>query len=221
MRSRLYHYLGANYALQDLQLRRLKIATFQDLNDPFELIAADNSDRKQRQFLRGWKEDIQSKWGVLCFSRTWRNPVLWSHYADKHKGMCLGFDISNELLLPIKYSQSRISVDLVTLQNSGGITQKFMLRLMGTKFSGWSYENEVRVSSELKERDPDTGLLFVQFSDDLILRKVIAGPLCDVRETEIRDALGADHSHIKPKKARLAFQKFNVVENKKGSGSLQ
>ena len=26
--------------------------------------------------------------GMLCFSKGWHNPVQWSHYTDKHKGIC-------------------------------------------------------------------------------------------------------------------------------------
>ena len=34
--------------------------------------------------------------GLLCFSRHWYSPALWAHYADNHKGMCLGFDIPDD-----------------------------------------------------------------------------------------------------------------------------
>ena len=30
---------------------------------------------------------------ILCFSRNWDNLLLWSHYGDRHMGVCLGFDI--------------------------------------------------------------------------------------------------------------------------------
>ena len=31
--------------------------------------------------------------GVTCFSRKKDNILMWSHYANDHKGICLGFDI--------------------------------------------------------------------------------------------------------------------------------
>lgn len=34
---------------------------------------------------------IQSR-GILSLSRTPTDPLLWSHYADGHSGLCLGFD---------------------------------------------------------------------------------------------------------------------------------
>lgn len=29
--------------------------------------------------------------GVCCFSKTYSNPLLWSHYGDQHKGLCIGY----------------------------------------------------------------------------------------------------------------------------------
>ncbi len=23
----------------------------------------------------------------------WSNPVIWAHYGDKHRGLCLGFEV--------------------------------------------------------------------------------------------------------------------------------
>ena len=30
--------------------------------------------------------------GVLSFSKTSTDALLWAHYADGHRGLCLGFD---------------------------------------------------------------------------------------------------------------------------------
>lgn len=29
--------------------------------------------------------------GVCCFSTTYGNPLLWSHYGDQHRGLCIGY----------------------------------------------------------------------------------------------------------------------------------
>lgn len=36
---RVYHFLDRKYGLDDIRRRRLKIATLDDLNDPFEMLA--------------------------------------------------------------------------------------------------------------------------------------------------------------------------------------
>ena len=88
-----YHFLPANYGLTNLQRRHLKVATIPELNDPFELLCLDLSDPELRRAMRAWKATIGRCFGLLCFSRTWRNPVQWSHYADRHRGVCLGFEL--------------------------------------------------------------------------------------------------------------------------------
>ena len=54
-----------------------------------------------------WKiqADLNAKIGLLSFSSTPREPTLWSHYAESHKGIALGFDIASNLLVldEVKY----------------------------------------------------------------------------------------------------------------------
>ena len=37
--------------------------------------------------------------------------MQWAHYADGHKGLCLGFDISDHLLAEVNYVDERLPVD--------------------------------------------------------------------------------------------------------------
>ena len=32
--------------------------------------------------------------GICSFSRTRKNQLMWAHYADEHKGFCIGFNHS-------------------------------------------------------------------------------------------------------------------------------
>lgn len=212
---RLYHFLPSKYALSDLRNRHFKIARVAELNDPFELVAVDSSDPTQRTILRGWKNTFQNKWGILCFCKTWRNPVIWSHYADKHKGMCLGFDVKDKFLLPIRYTASRLDIDIVHLHDRGALNVNLMNKLLRTKFIDWKYEKEVRVSVRLQDRDTITGKYFYNFSNDLQLAEVIAGPLCSVPKDEILDALSSPDASVRIIKARLAFKTFKLVKNQK------
>lgn len=41
---------------------------------------------------------MSEKYGLLCFCETWQSPLLWNHYADRHKGICLGFDVRETVL---------------------------------------------------------------------------------------------------------------------------
>ncbi|NDP48093.1 MAG: DUF2971 domain-containing protein [Sulfuriferula multivorans] len=104
---RLYHLTTAEYAISNIGLRRLKIARFGDLNDPFELLAAELEDKDFRKAVKSWKNEFHNTKGLLCFSESWHNPVLWSHYADKHRGVCLGFDIPDEYAISSQLQQRK------------------------------------------------------------------------------------------------------------------
>ena len=203
---RLYHFLPAKHALDDIRKRRIKIAEIDQLNDPFELwcVAQDNKDLRAR--LRDYKRTMDERFGVLCFCTAWGNPLLWSHYADKHRGMCLGFDLAENTVSPVNYVSERVPIQYPFTQDLETISNQ----LLWTKYIDWRYEEEWRSWIKFMERDPITQLYFCNFDEKIQPKEVIAGPLCDVTEREIREALG-DIGDVDVIKARLAFKTFRIV----------
>ena len=53
---RVYHFLPAIYALDDIEKRHLKISELDQLNDPFELWCVSQEDRRLRESLLGFKK---------------------------------------------------------------------------------------------------------------------------------------------------------------------
>jgi hypothetical protein len=82
-----YHFLSATWALDDIRKKRIKISVIDQLNDPFELWCVEQRDERFRQALRGFKAEMGERFGVICFSRRWHNPLLWNHHGDKHRVM--------------------------------------------------------------------------------------------------------------------------------------
>lgn len=108
------HYLtSSQYTLSKIALRRIKVSRFSDLNEPFELLAMDLSDRQHRAAIRATKEELNKNRSLICFSKSWTNPLLWGHYAERHTGFCLSFDVPDKLLAEVIYAESpmKISVD--------------------------------------------------------------------------------------------------------------
>jgi hypothetical protein len=137
---RVYHLLSARYALKTLDEHRIKISTFSDLNDPFELCPFRIDSAEDQEGLARASEQLAAFCGIVCFSPSWHNPVLWSHYGDKHKGIGLGFDVSDNHLIRVNYVRERLprsqrAEDIWTL------TQQWF----STKFEHWQYEEEVRL----------------------------------------------------------------------------
>jgi hypothetical protein len=173
-----------------------------ELNDPFEFLGVNLKDRKFRKAIRETKQELSKTKGILCFSNTWRNPVLWRHYADKHKGLCLGFEVANNLLGEVDYVDSRLPVPTE-------LNEELMKKLLFTKFKHWEYEQEFRVYVQLEEED--NGMYFFEFSNELQLKKVIVGEQSSVTRSELADALGDLNRTVESFKARAGFQKFEVV----------
>src|SRR5271157_433416 len=109
---RIYKFLSAPSALDDLTEQHIKISTFPDMNDPFELTGGLHCDPELRGHLAALLSRLNEWCGVLCFSQDWHNAMLWSHYAAKHAGMCIGFDVSGPMnLKDPHYVTSRREVD--------------------------------------------------------------------------------------------------------------
>ncbi|HKE27279.1 MAG TPA: DUF2971 domain-containing protein [Bryobacteraceae bacterium] len=161
-----YKFLDEEYGLKDITERRVNVSTFADMNDPFELIAS-------RRSLGGAEDALTahdiSEYGAMCMSRNCNNPFLWAHYADKHRGICLGFDIPDDpdVVHSVIYADERELQDLdLLLKNVASqqveVAQSAMMRKLLLKYRGWEYEDEVRLLKLLEK----TGLTFCLFDDD-------------------------------------------------------
>ncbi len=211
---RVYHLSPSTFALSNVALRRLKIARFADLNDPFELLGADLANRFEREAFRRTKEQTDRDIGLLCFSRSWHNPVLWSHYADKHRGICLGFDVADHLVKPVTYVDRPTKVPVTGKGDQTNIPEQFFGDLLGTKFQDWRYEDEVRLFVKLDKKTEEGGLYFIPFSAGLQLREVILGPRCRLPLSSIRALVASYAPSVYVLQSRLAFKTFKVVEHR-------
>ena len=212
---RAYHFIDCQYGLDNIRRKRLKVSRLQDLNDPFELLALELPDKRVRNAFSEVKEQLHKNRGILCFSEKWSNPVMWSHYAEKHRGLCLVFEIPEKLLASISYSQKRLKDVLDKLfSNLQEVQEDAMARILTTKFSHWKYEKERRLFVGLDTPD-EFGNHFVDFSEQLKLVGVIVGPRSAITRADLSAVLShANLAHpIKVFKARLAFNSFRVVKN--------
>jgi hypothetical protein len=209
---RVYHFTSVQHAISNIRMRHLKVATLPDINDPFEF-AVCCDDKVRRTALRATRREWATTFGMLCFSRNWHNPVQWSHYADKHRGICLGFDVPDEFLVTVQYSEEPPTLDWDAIEAGGERGELEMMRWSSTKFRHWQYENEVRV---FLPRENNSELQFESFGDGLKLREVIVGPESTATRLEIAEAIGSMNG-VKSFRARLAFQKYRVVHQQDGS----
>jgi len=204
---RVYHFLPAVHALDDIEKKRIKISEIDQLNDPFELWCVSQENKQLRSDLRNYKKKMAERFGMICFCEHWHNPLLWSHYADKHRGMCLGFDVDDRGLQRVNYVRKRSELKIPPTKESAN-------ELLFTKYRDWKYEEEWRNWFQFDKRED--GFYFYYFDAFIQLREVIAGPLCAEPKERIDQALKGYTETISVIKARLAFKTFQVVKNRKG-----
>jgi hypothetical protein len=91
--------------------------------------------------------------GVLSLSRTFRNILMWSHYAKDRKGLVLGFDALADIeffQIPINVIYSDTYVELNYFRNR----EETIARNISTKANLWSYEEEFRIKKSQSKAWP-------------------------------------------------------------------
>lgn len=95
------------------------------------------------------KESLEKEFGILCLSETNDDILMWSHYANSHKGIVIGIDpailwqsmVSSKyewLLEPVQYKKDYPKVKF--FKNQKDILEKWFF----TKYEAWHYEKEWR-----------------------------------------------------------------------------
>jgi len=207
---RLYYFTGAQYAVSNIALRRIKVSRYRDLNDPFELLGVNLSEKSNREAFLAIKNRIDVNQGLVCFSKGWKNPLLWGHYAEKHTGIALGFDVPENLAQPVIYAKKLADVKVGP---DGLWDNNFIDQLVRTKFYDWKYEQEVRLSVTL-DQHTESGLHFESFNEALSLREVILGPKCELPIASICQLVSNFTPKVQVIKARIAFTRFEVLADK-------
>lgn len=149
---RLYKYVRFyEHSLDILRNRRIWFSTPERLNDPFEFsfhLTAMHIGRIpiDKVSLEAAVTDMR-QYGVLSLSEISDNILMWSHYADSHKGFCIEFERtdSNELgnwdhCLPVLYDEY-----LPTFAPAELLDKKVVSNILTTKSRLWSYEKEWRI----------------------------------------------------------------------------
>jgi DUF2971 family protein len=225
---RLYKFLPADLALWDLIERKIKRSQFQDMNDPFELRGIGLSNADVQRFL---VSDADEHNGALCLRRGWNNPMLWSHYGDKHRGICLGLDISAavDIQEPVYVeSWEEVDADIFLSAVARGAknlkpsdpefqdAQKLLMKMYLTKFKAWSYEDEARIFIRLKEDQKQGNLYFAEFDENIRPSMVIVGARCSLAASRIEAAISGYALRIKVVQAMLSPNSFEVIEDVRG-----
>lgn len=147
----------------DLNIRRGILPTETYVIDGFEKIKNIISDGSYERKLFS---DLAKDFGVTCFNRNPLSILMWSHYAEKHKGILLEFKISKDdpdfdfIPHEVLYLD-----EFPVIGKDGKILDAFLI-----KSKEWYYEQEYRAIKKLKK-----GEKIFEFSREKHLSSVIFG----------------------------------------------
>ena len=117
-------------------------------------------------------EELQAQaknmYNICCLSAVNNSKLMWAHYADEHKGFCIGYDIKSlnnnltQLTFPVIY---RNSPPLI-VSNIEMITSSACMQMLTQKSLDWEYEKEWRIffpanESRRRENMPPAKVLYL------------------------------------------------------------
>jgi len=161
---------------------------FFDLNDPMEGLFNYEAGTKKK-YLDDIKEG-KKRLRICSFSKDPKNILLWSHYADGFKGICIEVEIDDNSpdfkLVEVEYESTRVLFSNKAARLKGEMPKI----ILSQKAKNWSVEKEVRALSSnqyLRYGIKITGI-FLGLRIPDILKKVIiqlAAPNVPIWETHI------------------------------------
>ncbi|HEV3385516.1 MAG TPA: DUF2971 domain-containing protein [Gemmata sp.] len=145
---------------------------------------------------------ISSKYGILCLSADPENILMWSHYAQNHRGFAVGIDggwLRAAKFFPVEYSTRRVTFSAMTPLKMRPDVRSF--DIFRRKSVVWAYEKEYRTIWALSELIPGmigtTEAYFLPLIPDAIAEVRLGYRCSSELEEEIRKVLTA-HSCVAP-----------------------
>lgn len=155
----LYKYVSLKYVVDTLNNNRLYLSDGKNFNDPFETTITDESGNIR--YIEGLH--------ILSLTNSFQNKLLWSHYTDSHKGICLTIKVPAHCVYPVCYTKERVktNTDLDKIIEENIKWRKKNLKKPFSSLSDnkkaaylkdkkWEYENEYRI---IFDKNDESGLI--------------------------------------------------------------
>lgn len=186
--KKLYSFRPINeYSLKEIAMNRIVVCHPSVFNDPYDSLILTWADhyRNHSNPKPHWKifADSYKYYRAKSFisdsnsSQTLSNLLMWSHYADSHKGICIEYQFSDNFTnksnnimkfkkihysnnVSIDYSKAEINTDLSLL----------------TKAQPWQYENEVKLITYIID---DATFLPIELDKESKIAAIYFGSCCE------------------------------------------
>ena len=146
---------------------------------------------------------ISESIGVLCLSKSWKNPLMWGHYSLGFQGFCVGYLLPYEsrglTSVDVTYSDSRYPLkESMILKNT--IPRSVLNDITARKALHWKYEEEVRYIVDLRHPGLSPNEYRTQFylrHEPLIVKEIILGMRCSNQiKTNLVELVRQCYTHV-------------------------
>lgn len=162
----LFKYVSPDAIQHVLKLNKVSIRFSYTMfyNDPYELflqLAEDGDIKYNARALFYYIYETLPQFPVTCFSRDPSSIVMWSHYANDHKGICIGFNekkltnqFSAAFIGNVQYINDPMSIkdgvmDYLSYSGKKTNTKRIIAKALTlayfSKRKDWQYEKERRI----------------------------------------------------------------------------
>lgn len=175
--------------------------------------------------------------GIVCLAESPRCPLMWSHYGDQHKGLCIGYSIPEDAKsMPhkIDYDASdrfiKASDVEAMLNGDNDALQRVDQAVLLRKANSWKYEKEWRLMGSCGVQDSPLELEEVIFgmrcpsSVRYVVVKALANRCRPVKFFDMREEYGKfelindeidpdETTHCLPRRAREILEDFEIIDS--------
>lgn len=173
----LYKYYAYNEnSLSVLINKKIWVAKPESFNDPFdcnynfslkldeEILKQGDSNIKDIQINAAATNKVLkerfSNTGIFSMSKRNNSILMWSHYANQHKGFCIEFERKPESILGNDDVTKRVDYeddysDIEMFDQSGKVNLHFFKKMFFVKAKDWKYEDEWRFVRENGDKESD------------------------------------------------------------------
>lgn len=172
-------------------------SAIRNVNDPFDCdFNMSVLDELEMEFpketikpIRESTADLKDWLAISCFSERKDSILMWSHYANKHKGFCACYNVrdilsAKNLLFPVWYREEKI---LPFCKGKVLTSNPRIKEIIIQKSLDWAYEKEWRIFKEL-DKKTDAGKVV----ENLKPKKIIIGACADEETKDRLYKIGKD-----------------------------
>jgi hypothetical protein len=159
--------------------------------------------------------------GVLCLTEKRDNLLMWSHYADSHKGFCIKFDTSHNFFNKKRTEQDEFyhlrKVEYFENRPNKTMSEMSGVDLLLHKSDVWSYEKEWRFCGVLHDSDEKiecepVNIHLFKYPKEVIKEIILGVNSSDSLELEIKSIISQNQelSHVKLSKAKTSENNYSL-----------